>query len=471
MTPTTVEQVTPGCWRDAVAGALEQGARFASGWATRGPDATTWHALLTASGGATVLETDAGTGAVESIIDIVEAAAWDEREAHDLYGLEFHGHEPMRALVAHPDDPAAWTIPVSGNGAHEVAVGPIHAGVIESGHFRFHVVGERILAVDPRLFYKHRGLERAARGCSADQALPFVARACAACAVANTVAYAQAIEEALGLWPDRELRLQRTMLCELERLYNHLHDISAICAGVGFAPGSMAFAALKDRAQRINERAVGHRFLFGSVAVGGGTLELDQRTVSTALSDLRDLRVDAAAAWRDLEFAGSMQARLDNVGVLAREDALRLGAVGPSARAAGVRDDVRSSSPRLWYDGFAPATVSGATGDVAARLRLRPAELETTCDILEDMLARPVLPGTATPEREPTEIGIGRVESPRGATTCSVELAHGHVARFHLRTGSYANWPSLAHATAGNLLPDFPLINKSFELCYACVDR
>ena len=471
MTATTVEHVEPKHWRETVAGALARGARFASAWATRRTDGTTWHALLVSPGATCVLTTDVGAGKVDSIIDIVEAAAWDEREGHDLYGLEFDGHEPMRALVAHPEDSAAWTIPVTGDGVHEVAVGPIHAGVIESGHFRFHVVGERILAMDPRLFYKHRGLERAAEGHSADEALPFVGRACAACAVANTVAYAHAVENALGLWPDRELREQRTMLLELERLYNHLHDISAICAGVGFAPGSMAFAALKDRAQRINERAVGHRFLFGCVAVAKGTIELDQRAVNFALSELRDLRVDAAAAWRDLEFAGTMQARLDDVGVLAREDARRLGAVGPAARAAGERNDVRSASPRLWYWDFAPAVVAGSTGDVAARLRLRAAELETTCDILEDMLARPVRPGTATHEREPTEIGIGRVESPRGATTCSVELDQGRVARLHLRTGSYANWPALAHATAGNLLPDFPLINKSFELCYACVDR
>lgn len=471
MTTTTVERVAPARWRETVAGALARGARFASGWAAHRTDRVTWHVLFVSHDATRVLACDVPGGRVDSIVDIVESAAWDEREAHDLYGLDFHGHEPLRALVAHPEDPDAWTIPVTGDGVHEVAVGPIHAGVIESGHFRFHVVGERILAMDPRLFYKHRGLQRIAEGRSADQALPFVQRACAACAVANTVAYAHAVEDALGLWPDRELRLQRTMLLELERLYNHLHDISAICAGVGFAPGSMAFAALKDRAQRINERAVGHRFLFGCVAVGDGTLELDHDAVSVARSELRDLRVDAAAAWRDLEFAGSMQARLDGVGVLTREDALRLGAVGPAARAAGELNDVRSASPRLWYGDFRPATVAEPTGDVAARLRLRAAELEMTCDILEDMLARPVAFGTTTLERKPAGLGVGRVESPRGATTCSVELDSGHVGRLHLRTGSYANWPALAHATAGNLLPDFPVINKSFELCYACVDR
>jgi Ni,Fe-hydrogenase III large subunit len=377
----------------------------------------------------------------------------------------------MRALAAHPVDPAQWMTPVTGEGVHQVAVGPIHAGVIESGHFRFHVVGERILAMDPRLFYKHRGLERAAEGRQADEALAYARRACAACSVTNTVAYAHAVESARGLEPDRELRLARTVLLELERLYNHLHDIGAICAGVGYAPGSMAFAALKDRAQQINMRAFGHRFLFGMVRVGGGAAELDALRTDASLGELRELHADTAAAWRELEFTGSLQARLDGIGVLGLDDARRLGAVGPAARAAGIRDDARSASPRLAYDGFTPAALPAPTGDAGARLRLRAIELETTYDLLEELLAKPLACGAATGRGAASALGVGRVESPRGATMCAVELDGGRVARLHLRTGSYANWPALANATEGNLLPDFPLINKSFELCYACVDR
>jgi Ni,Fe-hydrogenase III large subunit len=464
---TTIERVAPATWRDTVSGAVRAGARFAGAWAS----GTEWRVLLVGPTGKRVLSCDTSDGRADTIIDLVEAAAWDEREAHDLYGLQFTGHEPLRALAAHPDDLDAWATPVSGAGVHQVAVGPIHAGIIESGHFRFHTVGERILALDPRLFYKHRGLEHAAEGHTTHDALAYAQRACAACAVTNTVAYAQAVEDARGLSPDRDLRIARTLALELERLYNHLNDISAICAGVGFAPGTMAFAAAKDRAQRINASIAGHRFLFNSVAVGRGALSVDGTTAAAALADLRDLRADAAAGWRDLEFAGPVQARLDGVGILTHDDALRLGAVGPAARAAGVHPDVRSDSPQLWYPDFTPATLTAATGDVAARLRVRAAELETTYDILEDLLAAPIAPGTTASAREPTALGIGRVESPRGATTCIVELDGPRVARLHLRTGSYANWPALAHATADNLLPDFPLINKSFELCYACVDR
>jgi Ni,Fe-hydrogenase III large subunit len=466
---TNVELVPLPAWREEIARALDGGGRFGGAWAT----GLRWRALVLAPGHRRVLWCETPDGRLDTIVDLVPAAGWDEREAHDLHQLQFTGHDPLRALAAHPGDLDAWTTPVTGDGVHQVAVGPIHAGVIESGHFRFHVVGERILAMDPRLFYKHRGLERAATGQTPDAALAHSQRACAACAATNTVAYAHAVEDALGLTPDRQLRIARTLVLELERLYNHLHDISAICAGVGFAPGAMAFAALKDRAQQINAQLTGHRFLFDAVTVGRSDLTLDNSAVDTARFQLREIRVDAAAAWRELEFAASVQARLDGIGILAEADALALGAVGPAARAAGVDYDVRTDSPRLSYSGFAPAHLPAPTGDVAARLRVRAAELEATCELLEQLLAEPLAPGAASASREPQTLGVGVVESPRGATMCAVELTAppGHIARLHLRTGSYANWPALAHATAGNLLPDFPLINKSFELCYACVDR
>jgi len=467
-----IEHVQTRAWRASVERALADGEHFGGAWAASRGENPTWRALLISPDRFRVLSCDATAGEIESIVDLVEAAGWDEREAHDLYGLAFPGHSPLRAIAAHPDDPAQWMTPVSGDGVHQVAVGPIHAGVIESGHFRFHVIGERILAMDPRLFYKHRGLERAAEGRHAEQALTYAARACAACSVTNTVAYAHAVESAHGLQPDRQLRVARTVLLELERLYNHLHDISAVCAGVGYAPGAMAFAALKDRAQQINMRSFGHRFLFDTVRVGGGgAAQLDAGGIDAALGDLRELRVDSSAAWRELEFTSSLQARLGGIGILGADDARRLGAVGPAARAAGIREDARSTSPRLAYDGFTAAWIRDPAGDVGSRLRIRAIELESTCDILEELLSKPFTSGATTIASASSTLGIGRVESPRGATICAVELDGTRVDRLHLRTGSYANWPALAHATADNLLPDFPLINKSFELCYACVDR
>jgi len=467
---TIVEQIDPDRLRAAVSTALADGARFSSAWATaeRG-----WRIALNSDGHQTrVLSCKVPPhGVVDSIIELAGAAVWDEREAHDLYALPFAGHEPLRALVRHPAELSAWTTPVRGDGVHQVAVGPIHAGVIESGHFRFHCVGDQILALDTRLFHKHRGLERAAEGHAPQDALAHVARACAACSVANSVAYALAAEDALGLTSGGELARQRTVLLELERTYNHLHDIGAICAGVGFAAGAMGFAALKDRAQELCRAAFGHRFLFGAVAVGDGPCALEGLSLEALRAGLRELRTDATAAWRDLEFAASLQARLDGIGLLDRTAALRLGVVGPAARAAGVAIDARVGHPHLTTAGIEPAALSHPDGDVAARLKIRAAELIVTWDLLDELLSRPLERCRTVASRAPSAIGIGRTESPRGESVCAVELAGGRVARVHLRTGSYANWPAVAAAAAGNQLPDFPLINKSFELCYACADR
>ncbi|MGH2975801.1 MAG: NADH-quinone oxidoreductase subunit C, partial [Solirubrobacterales bacterium] len=346
-----VERVDIGAadWREACAGAIAGGGRFCGAFADRSGSQSRWHALFAEGSDTRVLTTFPAGDELSSIVDLVPAAAWDEREAHDLYGLRFDGHEPLQPLVAHPADTCSWTTSVGGDGVHQVAVGPVHAGVIESGHFRFHLVGERILHLDPRLFYKHRGLERAAEGRELAEGLVFAQRACGACAVANSVAYALACESAIGLVPSRELRRARTLLLELERLYNHLNDIAAVCSGIGFAAGNMAFAALKERALRLNEALAGHRFLFGSVEVGASALDLSISAVDRARGELRELRHDTATAWREIQFSPSVQARLEGVGVLGHDDAVRLGAVGPAARAAGMRIDTRAASPGLWY--------------------------------------------------------------------------------------------------------------------------
>jgi Ni,Fe-hydrogenase III large subunit len=459
-------------WRDACEDAAARGARLRCLYATRGDDGLEVRALLGLPGEERLLIAPAVDATVDSVLDVFPAANWDEREAHDVYGIRFAGHEPLRALVAHPEQLGAWTTPVRGHGPHQVAVGPIHAGVIESGHFRFHVVGERILHLDLRLFYKHRGLERAAEGRPLEDGIAFAQRACGACAVANSVAYAHATEAALGLAPNTALRAERTLLCELERLYNHLNDLSAICAGIGFAPGAMAFAALKERAHQLNARLTGHRFLFDTVAVGRSPLQLDHQAVRAARGEVRALRADAAAGWRELLFSSSVQDRLTGVGVLSAADAAALGAAGPVARAAGLRRDARTDSdPLLWYGRLQPAQPAVPAGDVAARAEIRAVELEQTCQILEELLGRrPEQPQTR-PDGAARPLGVGRVESPRGETVCVVEAVGGALRRMHLRTGSYANWAVLAHVVPGNLLPDFPLINKSFELCYACADR
>ncbi len=462
-------------YRRRVRESLETGWRFAGLHVS--PGAGSVRTLLASPFGATHLAGVAlAAGCVPSIVDLAPAANWDEREAHDLFGIGFTGHLPLRPLADHDDrvdpiDGAAWTVPVTGTDAYQVAVGPIHAGVIESGHFRFHLVGDRILHLDARLFYKHRGLELAAVGAQLEQGTGYAARACAACAVTNSVAYAHAAEQALGLVPTAELARVRTVLLELERLWNHLNDIAAVCAGVGLAAGNNRFAAFTDRARRVNAAVGGHRFGFGTVRVGGSDLGLGRGQVAAVRADLGELRQEVTTSWRELLFNASFAERLPGVGTLSADQARQLGTVGPAARAAGLAQDVRSISPRLAYTGFEPVVPERALGDVQARFEQRALELWQTFDLLDALLDRPLVPAAGEPGGSARQIGVGRVESPRGATSCVVERDGSRIARMRLRTGSYANWPSVAAAAPGNLLPDFPLINKSFELCYSCADR
>jgi Ni,Fe-hydrogenase III large subunit len=457
-------------YRERLVDALENGWSFAGLYAAarEGPVRV---ALADEAGGLRLDGVEVVSGTVPSIVDLVPAASWDEREAHDLYGIRFEGHDPLRPLVDHDLDLDRWTVPVRGRDPYQVAVGPIHAGVIESGHFRFRLVGEKILHLDARLFYKHRGLERAAEGATFEDGARYVARACAACTVSNGVAYAQAVEEALGLVPSPELARVRTILLELERVWSHLNDIAAICAGTGLAAGAQRFLGLTERARRLNAELTGHRFLFGTVRIGESTVTIAEGAISSAREKLGDLRAEAASSWRELVFNRSFQDRLPDIGVVRAKDARRLGATGPAARAAGVAVDARTSSSRLAYEGFEPVAPVRAVGDVQARFEQRHLELQQSFDLLEALLTHPIGPsGTANGGREEL-VAVSRVESPRGATLCAVERDGDRLTRVHLRTGSYANWPVVAFAAVGNMLPDFPLINKSFELCYACADR
>lgn len=459
----------PASYRDRVAAALAAGRRFAGLHVGASGDRV--HALLAGPGGSTeLISADIEAGEAPSVVDLAPAADWDEREAADRHGIRFSGHHPLRPLMDHRDE-TSWTVSVAGGDVHQVAVGPIHAGVIESGHFRFHLVGDRILHLDARLFYKHRGLEQAAQGRSLAEGLAYAGRACAACAVANGVAYAHACEDALGLVPTLELARVRTVLLELERLWSHLNDVAAICAGVGLAAGTTRFAALTERARTMNAVLTGHRFLFGTVRVGHSDLTAGARQVAEVRDEVARLREEFRRSWRELVFNTSFVDRLSEVGVVDAAQARLLGTTGPAARAAGLAEDTRAGDPRLAYGVFQAVVPDRARGDVQARFEQRALELEQTFGMLTALLDGPLAPAMADPGAPDRRIGAGLVESPRGRTSCVVERSGERIDRWRLRTGSYANWPSVAHAAAGNLLPDFPLINKSFELCYACADR
>ena len=300
----------------------------------------------------------------ETIVDIAPAADWDEREAHDLYGLastvtsRCGRWSPTRRTLAALDRPGR-----GGGASTRSPSGRFTPASSSPGTSASTSSASASCSLDPRLFHKHRGLERAAEGRGPAEALAFAQRACGACAVANSVAYAQACEGVLGLLAPRELRRARTLLLELERLYNHLNDIAAICAGVGFATGNMAFAALKERAMRLNAELAGHRFLFGTVAVGAATSSSPAPPPSGRARVLGELRVDAARAWREIAVRASVQARLDGVGVLEREDAAaaRRGRPGGAGRRGRASTRARSA-PASGTASFAAAVAERSDG-------------------------------------------------------------------------------------------------------------
>jgi len=430
-----------------------------------------------------------------SVTPAVPSAQWYEREAKDLLGLTPADHPDPRRLVLHERYPHGYHplrkdvsasepppldqrrfdyFEVHGEGVYELPVGPIHAGVIEPGHFRFSNIGELILHLDARLFYTHRGVERIVEGKSFDDALYTVERTCGVCTVSHAVSFASAAERLTQTTVTPRASWLRTLLIELERLYNHVGDIGNICAGAGFHAGTSQGAILKERLQRLNEELTGHRFLMGVVGVGGMRYDLPAAGLARALRDLAPLRHDVESYFDMILGADSFVHRIEGPGRLDAATVLAFGGTGVSARASGVATDYRHDHPHLEYAALAAACVVDQKGDVAARMRVRAREaLESfslVARLIEGMPGGPV--SSPVPAATPGASALGYSESPRGANVHWLMAgSSGDVYRLRIRSASYANWPLVTRAVVGNVVPDFPLINKSFELCYACCDR
>lgn len=431
-----------------------------------------------------------------SVTPAIPAAHWYEREVNDMLGIVPDGHPDPRRLVLHDDWPAgvhplrkdfdvSTAVPHSdvhrhrfhhlhGDGIVEIPVGPIHAGVIEPGHFRFAAVGELVLHLETRLFYTHRGIEKLAEGKTPAQALQIAERICGACALSHAVAYCQAVETmAEEIIPPRAVAL-RTLFLELERLYNHLGDLGNLCAGTGLAVGTSQGAWLKEELQRLNERLTGHRFLRGVCRIGGVRRDLDEMAVMDARATLRRL-YPAYQGFRDLLLGTeSFVERMTNTGIVPMQAVVDLGAVGVAARASGVARDARVDHPYAGYGDLRVPVAVERAGDVKARAEVRIDEAFTSFRLAEELLEHLPDSPLAVPIDGPlaNRIALGAVESPRGEDIHWVRTdGEGRIERYRIRSASFTNWPIVALAVPGNMVPDFPLINKSFELCYSCLDR
>lgn len=420
---------------------------------------------------------------------------WYEREVKDLLGLRPQGHPDPRPLTLHGDWPeeihplrkdfpaGEWVARVEsreafmryqGQDVTEIPVGPIHAGIIEPGHFRFGAVGDTVLHLDARLFYTHRGLEKISEGQPLAKALFIAERICGVCALSHAVAYAQAVESAAATEVPLRARYLRTLFLELERLYNHIGDVGNACAGFGLAVGISQGARLREELLQLNERIAGHRYLRGIVALGGMRRDLSAAEFADILHTLNRVETEFQAIVEIILSHDIAINRMHNTGVLTLQQAVDLAVVGVAARASGRDIDVRRDQPYAAYDRVKFSVPVYPEGDVLARIRVRIDEVTQSCDIVRQVLAQ-IEPGPVCcelPPIAPHRRGIGWVESSKGETVHWLLVGTDEtVDRYRVRSATFSNWPAVPLTVPGNIVPDFPLINKSFELCYACCDR
>ncbi len=447
-----------------------------------------------------LISVEAARPEVPSLTTVLPAANWHEREMQDLFGIVPVGHPDPRPLVVHdgwprgvfplrksfdgtrrvPREPADEFphLVAEGEGVFEIPVGPIHAGIIEPGHFRFTSVGETVLHLDARLFYTHRGLEKRMEGLSPLDAFYVAERICGVCSVAHALGYCEALEQIAGVDAPPRARIVRSIALELERLYNHVGDVGNVCAGAAFHYGTATGARLKERLQQMNERLAGNRFLRGLVVPGGVRLDIPDDLLGALAATLRDTLAGLDSLMGRIEANPSVFDRLDETGVLSHQAAVDLAVAGVAARASGVDRDARRDHPHGAFAGPEPPdlhVVTVSDGDANARVTVRAMEARESIRLIGELVRRLESGPLAVALGEPLpggRIGISAIESARGEAVHWLRTdAAGRVERYHLRSPSYHNWPAVALAAETAIVPDFPLVNKSFELCYSCTDR
>jgi Ni,Fe-hydrogenase III large subunit/Ni,Fe-hydrogenase III component G len=433
-----------------------------------------------------VLSTDRDTPAVPSLASVSFSAGRFEREIRDLYGVTPLDHPLPARLVRHQHWPRGWYpmrgdageppefgstdepypfLTVEGPGVYEIPVGPIHAGLIEPGHFRFSVVGETILKLKARLWFVHRGVEKLAEGRPVADVLPLVERISGDTAVGHTLAFCLAVEEAVE-WPVPPSAYPgRAALLELERLYNHVTDIGALCNDAGQGLLHTHALRVRERLLRINARVTGHRLLRGAVVPGGVRL----RDLPTA-TELEEVAADVREIV-DLALQHTVvNDRFTGTAVLTADQVRDIGVVGYAARASGVALDARHDHP-FSDDTAALQPVTHTEGDVMARFLVRADEFQASARLLGELLGRLTqgeTPSGEPPVAGPSSSGAGLAEGWRGTIAHRVELDPARrVTRLKVVDPSFLNWPALPVALQDTIVPDFPLTNKSFNLSYA----
>jgi Ni,Fe-hydrogenase III large subunit/Ni,Fe-hydrogenase III component G len=411
-----------------------------------------------------------------------------ERELADMFGIEPLGHPQPRRLVLHQHWPVDWHpmryesteppemvadagsfpfVPVEGAGVYEIPVGPVHAGLIEPGHFRFWVVGETILRMKARLWFVHKGIERLFEGKDIASGLEIAERISGDTAVGHALAYCQGIEDAIHIRVPEGAQTLRGVLLEQERLYNHIADIGALCNDVGFGLAQAWALTLREQLLNLNREVTGHRLLRGGIVPGGARVRrLPTIAELTEVGHRFEELVDLASS------NALVMERFSGTATLDASHARDLGVVGVAGRASGLAFDARTAHPFVsLVDGFSTALHSG--GDVLARYRVRVDEVRASLSLLANLIDRVASLDSVTPlVHEPVpnsaDGGVGIAEGWRGVVVHRVELdTDERISRVKVVDPSFLNWPALPVSLADTIVPDFPLANKSFNLSYA----
>jgi Ni,Fe-hydrogenase III large subunit len=375
-----------------------------------------------------------------------------------------------------PDSPATPDVDhypfvrVGGEGVHEIPVGPVHAGIIEPGHFRFSIVGEKVLWLEERLGYTHKGIERRFTELPLMEAHRLAARVSGDSAVAFSWAYCQALEGMAGVTVPPRAAWLRALCLELERIANHLGDLGALGNDAGFSFGLAQFSRLKELLLRTTERALGQRYLLDAVVPGGVRIDLAYTTASEVGRDVEAMLKEVALLRNIYDEHSGVRDRFVGAGRVEPTLAARLGLIGLAGRASAQAFDLRIDLPWFPYAELAPVKCTNSEGDVAARVAVRFDELMESCRlvgrILDGMPSGEHLAPIPTPAED--SAGLGVIEGWRGPVLIALEAgAAGRIRRCHPHDPSWQNWPVLEHAIHGNIVPDFPLINKSFNLSYS----
>lgn len=427
---------------------------------------------------------DAESPHVPTLSDVSFPASRFEREIYDTFGIIPDGHPFFRPLVRHSHWPELWYpmrhdagpapemsyngasypfIEVQGAGVYEIPVGPVHAGLIEPGHFRFSVVGESILKMTARLWFVHRGVERMFQGVDARSGVEIAERISGDTAVGHNLAYCAAVEEAQGIDVSPDARVIRSVLLELERIYNHVGDIGAMCGDVSFGVAHARAMVIRENLLRLNESVTGHRLLRGSIFPGVSSV---QRLPKDA--ELNDIAGEFNQLIEFIDSNSVVTDRFEGTGALSARDAEAIGTLGVVARASGHHVDARYAHPYV-SSGSAYRMISQSRGDVLARFAQRVDELRNSLELIREFTSlSPRLEIIETQSRTGTASGVGIVEGWRGSIVNRVELdSSGFVTRCSIADPSFFNWPAVSTSLTDTIVPDFPLVNKSFNLSYA----